>query len=61
MKLVPKDSIINTSPQMRDISRLFNLEFNDSENMQSAANWSPCVDIVEKGDHILIKADCYSS
>jgi HSP20 family protein len=57
MKLVPKDPFINALPQMRDLSRLFNLEFEDSDNTLSPANWTPAVDIAEKDDHFLINAD----
>jgi HSP20 family protein len=42
---------------MRDLSRFFNLEFEDDDNTLSPANWSPSVDIAEKDDHFLIQAD----
>ncbi len=57
MKLIPKDPLINAFPQMRDLSRLFNLEFEDHDNTLSPANWTPAVDIAEKEDYFLIKAD----
>ena len=57
MKLVPKDPFVNALPQMRDLSRLFNLDFEDNDNTLSPANWTPAVDIAEKDDHFLIEAD----
>jgi len=57
MKLVPRDQFINTFPQMRDLSRFFNLEIDDDDNTLSPAKWTPAVDIAEKDDHFLIEAD----
>lgn len=57
MKLVPKDPFINSLPQIRDLSRLFNFEVEDGDNHLSPANWTPAVDIAEKDDHFLIQAD----
>ncbi len=57
MKLVPRDQFINTLPHMRDLSRLFNLEFDDEDSTLSPAKWTPAVDIAEKDDHFLIEAD----
>lgn len=57
MKLVPKDHFIKAFPQIRDLNRLFNFEFEDDDSSLSTANWTPAVDIAEKDDHFLIKAD----
>jgi len=56
MKLVPKEPFVSAFPHMKDLSRLFNLEFDD-DHMLSPANWIPAVDIAEKDDYFLIEAD----
>jgi HSP20 family protein len=57
MKLIPKDPFINAFPQMKDLHRLFNFEFEDDDNTLTPADWTPAVDIAEKEDHFLINAD----
>ena len=56
MKLVPKEPFLSAFPQMKDLSRFFNLELDD-DHVLSPTNWVPAVDIAEKDDHFLIKAD----
>ncbi|MDW3094626.1 MAG: Hsp20/alpha crystallin family protein [Gammaproteobacteria bacterium] len=56
MKLVPRDPFINAFPQMKDLSRFFNMEMDD-DNTLTSGNWTPAVDIAEKEDHFLIEAD----
>lgn len=57
MKLVPKDPFVNMIPQMRDLSRFFNIELDDDDNSIATTHWTPAVDIAEKDDHFLIEAD----
>lgn len=57
MKLVPRDPFISAFPHMRDLSRFFNLEFEDDDNTLTSGKWTPAVDIAEKDDHFLIEAD----
>ena len=57
MKLVPKDPIASAFPHMRDLSRFFNLDFEDEDNTLTTGRWTPAVDIAEKDDHFLIEAD----
>lgn len=57
MKLVPRDPFVNFIPQMRDLSRFFNIELDDDESSIATSQWTPAVDIAEKEDHFLIEAD----
>ena len=57
MKLVPRDPFVNMLPQMRDLSRFFNIELDDDDNTITTTHWTPAVDIAEKDDHFLIEAD----
>ena len=57
MKLVPRDPFTNAFPHMKDLSRFFNLEFEDDDNALTSGKWAPAVDIAEKDDHFLIEAD----
>lgn len=57
MKLVPRDPFVNMLPQMRDLSRFFNIELDDDDNTIATTHWTPAVDIAEKDDHFLIEAD----
>lgn len=57
MKLVPRDPLVNIIPQMRDLSRFFNIELDDDDSSIATSHWTPAVDIAEKDDHFLIEAD----
>ena len=57
MKLVPRDPFFNYLPQFRDLNRLFNVELDDEDSTIATSAWTPAVDIAEKDDHFLIKAD----
>ncbi len=57
MKLVPRDPFFNYLPNLRDLNRFFNVELDDEDSTIATSAWTPAVDIAEKDDHFLIKAD----
>ena len=57
MKLVPRDPFFNYLPNFRDLNRFFNVELDDEDSTIATSAWTPAVDIAEKDDHFLIKAD----
>ena len=57
MKLVPRDPFFNYLPNIRDLNRFFNVELDDEDSTIATSAWTPAVDIAEKDDHFLIKAD----
>ncbi len=56
MKLVPRDPFNNIFPQIKDLNKFFNLELDDDSTI-ATSDWTPAVDVAEKDDHFLIKAD----
>ena len=57
MKLIPRDPFFNYLPQFKDLNRFFNIELDDEDSTIATSTWTPAVDIAEKDDHFLIKAD----
>ena len=57
MKLVPRDPFFNYLPHFKDLNRFFNVELDDEDSTIATSAWTPAVDIAEKDDHFLIKAD----
>ena len=57
MKLVPRDPFFNYLPHFKDLNRFFNVELDDEDSTIATSAWTPAVDIAEKNDHFLIKAD----
>ena len=57
MKLIPRDPFFNYLPQFKDLNRFFNIELDDEDSTIATSTWTPAVDIAEKDDHFIIKAD----